>query len=158
MFEECRVVPSGAVRVPSIPPKAVLTVGQAVAIGSAMVDPLSAEQRSYVMSRVRSRNTAPEVRVRKALHALGFRFRLHRSDLPGSPDIVLPRYRLAIFVHGCFWHRHPGCRRASMPSTRVAYWEEKFCRTIARDREAAETSLVKSPAATSATAPIEMRQ
>ncbi len=83
---------------------------------------------------VRSTNTKPEILVRSLLHRLGFRFRLHRKDLPGRPDIVLPKYKAVIFVHGCFWHRHPGCRRASMPATRQEYWLPKFQRTVERDR------------------------
>ena len=93
------------------------------------------ETRSAIMSRVRSKNTKPEIEVRKALHTAGFRFRLHRSDLPGNPDLVLPRYRLALFVHGCFWHRH-GCKRTTMPATNKEFWSQKFCRTLERDRKA----------------------
>ncbi|MDB5683491.1 MAG: very short patch repair endonuclease, partial [Sphingomonas bacterium] len=72
--------------------------------------------------------------VRRALHALGFRFRLHRADLPGRPDIVLPKHKTAIFVHGCFWHRHPDCPKASTPRTRVDFWRHKFVTNVARDR------------------------
>lgn len=90
--------------------------------------------RSALMRSVKGRNTGPEVKVRKALHSLGFRFRLHRRDLPGRPDIVLPRHRLAIFVHGCFWHRHPGCKMTTTPKTRRAFWEEKFATNILRDQ------------------------
>ena len=89
--------------------------------------------RSEIMSRVRSKNTKPEMRVRSAVHRAGFRFRLHRADLPGHPDLVFPRYRLALFVHGCFWHRH-GCKRTRLPATNRAYWCKKFSRTIERDR------------------------
>lgn len=89
--------------------------------------------RSEIMRAVKRSNTGPEIAVRKSLHALGFRFRLHRRDLPGSPDIVLPKYKAVIFVHGCFWHRHPGCRYASSPKTRTDYWEPKFEANIARD-------------------------
>lgn len=78
-------------------------------------------------------NTKPEIKVRSALHSLGLRFRLHRKDLPGSPDIVLPKYRIVIFVHGCFWHRHPGCRYASTPKTHQGYWLPKFAANIERD-------------------------
>lgn len=85
------------------------------------------------MSRVRGRDTKPEMIVRRMLHGMGYRFRLHRRDLPGSPDIVLPSRQIAIFVHGCFWHRHPGCRLASMPRTRTEFWEGKFARNVARD-------------------------
>jgi DNA mismatch endonuclease, patch repair protein len=90
-------------------------------------------RRSALMSRIRSPGTKPEIAVRKALHALGFRFRLHRRDLPGKPDIVLPRYRLAIFIHGCFWHQHAGCRLASRPKTREEYWGPKLAANVARD-------------------------
>lgn len=90
------------------------------------------------MGRVRQRDTTPELRVRRALHAMGARFRLQRRDLPGTPDIVLPRRRLAIFVHGCFWHRHDGCRMASTPKTRVDFWSAKFARNVERDRDNVE--------------------
>ncbi|MBX3372905.1 MAG: DNA mismatch endonuclease Vsr [Phycisphaeraceae bacterium] len=86
------------------------------------------------MSRIRGRDTRPEKAVRSLLHRMGFRFRLHRRDLPGSPDIVLPRLRTVIFVHGCFWHRHPGCRFAYTPRTRKAFWNAKFAANRARDR------------------------
>ena len=99
------------------------------------MDRLSPADRSENMRRVKGKDTAPEHVVRKALHALGLRFRLHRSDLPGRPDIVLPGRRTAIFVHGCFWHRHVGCRRASMPAARREFWAAKFARTIERDAE-----------------------
>jgi DNA mismatch endonuclease (patch repair protein) len=89
--------------------------------------------RSYNMSRIKSRDTKPEILVRRKLHASGFRFRLHRSDLPGKPDIVLPRYRTAIFVHGCFWHQHMGCQLASKPKTRTEYWGPKLARNVERD-------------------------
>lgn len=85
------------------------------------------------MARVKSRDSRPELAVRRAAHALGCRFRLHRRDLPGTPDLVFPRLKKAIFVHGCFWHRHPGCSRTTSPKTRAAYWEEKFRANIARD-------------------------
>lgn len=90
------------------------------------------------MSRIRSANTRPEIAVRKLLHALGYRFRLHRRDLPGKPDIVLPKYRLAIFVHGCFWHQHRGCRLASKPKTRRDYWGPKLAGNVRRDEAAAK--------------------
>lgn len=85
------------------------------------------------MAAVSNKDTLPEILVRRALHRLGYRFRLHRSDLPGTPDIVLPKYKLCIFVHGCFWHRHPGCKRASTPSTNVEFWERKFEKNVNRD-------------------------
>ena len=98
-----------------------------------MADSLAKERRSWNMSRIRGRNTGPELRLRSLLHRAGFRFRLHAKQLPGSPDAVLPKYRTAIFVHGCFWHRHPGCRNATMPSTRREFWREKFDGNISRD-------------------------
>ena len=98
-----------------------------------MVDSLTSERRSWNMSRIRGRNTGPELRLRSLLHRAGFRFRLHAKQLPGSPDIVLPKYRTVIFVHGCFWHRHPGCRNATMPSTRREFWREKFDGNVSRD-------------------------
>ena len=85
------------------------------------------------MARVRGKNTTPEIRVRRAAHAAGLRFRLHRKDLPGKPDLVFPKHRVAMFVHGCFWHRHPGCSKASMPKSREGYWGEKFEANVARD-------------------------
>ena len=85
------------------------------------------------MAAIRGRDTTPELKVRRMLHRLGYRFRLHRRDLPGTPDIVLPRYRTVIFVHGCFWNRHPGCRFATRPRTRSGFWEEKFRQNISRD-------------------------
>ncbi|MCA0319957.1 MAG: DNA mismatch endonuclease Vsr [Proteobacteria bacterium] len=90
-------------------------------------------ERSAQMSKIRSVNTRPELAVRRALHARGFRFRLHRKDLPGKPDIVLSRYRAAVFVHGCFWHQHPMCRLASWPKSRTEYWGPKLGRNVKRD-------------------------
>jgi len=87
------------------------------------------------MSLVAQKNTKPEMIVRKFLHSLGFRYRLHRKDLPGKPDIVLPKYKLAIFVHGCFWHRHPGCKKSTIPSTNREYWLKKFRDNIERDKK-----------------------
>lgn len=98
-----------------------------------MVDKLDPACRSANMSRIRGKDTAPEVRVRRVAHRMGLRFRLHRKDLPGRPDLVLPKHRLAVFVHGCFWHRHPGCPRASTPSTRVDFWQAKFQTNVERD-------------------------
>jgi DNA mismatch endonuclease (patch repair protein) len=98
-----------------------------------MVDSLTAERRSWNMSRIRGRNTGPELRLRSLLHRAGFRFRLHAKHLPGRPDVVLPKYRTAIFVHGCFWHRHSGCRNATMPSTRREFWQKKFEGNVGRD-------------------------
>ncbi len=85
------------------------------------------------MSRIRGRDTKPELLVRSLLHRIGYRFRLHRRDLPGTPDIVLPKYQTAIFVHGCFWHRHPGCRYAYTPKSRVKFWKTKFAANVDRD-------------------------
>ena len=99
-----------------------------------MTDTLSPSQRSEMMSRIRGRDTAPELQVRSILHRMGYRFTLDNRDMPGSPDIVLPRYDVAIFVHGCFWHRHEGCRYATTPKTRRSFWNAKFQANIARDR------------------------
>lgn len=85
------------------------------------------------MSKVRSKDSKAEIKVRSALHAAGFRFRLHRKDLPGTPDIVLPKHSLAIFVHGCFWHRHEGCPKASTPKSNVSFWKKKFDENVQRD-------------------------
>ncbi|WP_433942593.1 very short patch repair endonuclease [Brevundimonas diminuta] len=92
--------------------------------------------RAQMMSRVRSKNTLPELRVRKAAHGLGYRFRLHRRDLPGSPDLCFPAWRTVIFVHGCFWHQHEGCSRAGRPKTRPEFWDAKLDRNIRRDADA----------------------
>jgi DNA mismatch endonuclease (patch repair protein) len=77
------------------------------------------------------------MRVRRAAHAMGLRFRLHRKDLPGTPDLVFPKYKTVVFVHGCFWHRHPGCRKSSTPKSRLEYWQSKFDANVARDARAA---------------------
>lgn len=98
------------------------------------MDHLSPEKRSWNMSRIKSKNTVPEMRIRSALHRLGYRFRLHVKELPGKPDIVLPKYKTVIFVHGCFWHRHKGCVRATTPSTNQEYWEKKFRQNMMRDK------------------------
>ena len=90
--------------------------------------------RSKIMGSVRQRNTGPEMVLRRALHRLGFRYRLNDKKLPGSPDIVLSKYRTVIFVHGCFWHRH-GCKKTTMPSTRKNFWEAKFNANIKRDAQ-----------------------
>lgn len=90
--------------------------------------------RSRNMAAIRGRDTTPELEVRRILHRLGFRFRLHRRDLPGTPDIVLPRFQTVIFVHGCFWHRHPECRFTTNPKTRRDFWEAKFSQNIERDK------------------------
>lgn len=98
-----------------------------------MADKLSKKRRSWNMSRIRSRDTKPELAVRSALHKLGYRFRLHRRDLPGRPDIVLPKYHVAILVHGCFWHRHLACIDCSNPKTRRQYWRPKLLGNEKRD-------------------------
>lgn len=101
-----------------------------------MTDRLSKERRSWNMSRIRSKDTGPELAVRSVLHRLGYRFRLHAKDLPGRPDIVLPKWKTAVFVHGCFWHRHPRCSFAYIPKSNQASWNQKFIENITRDRKA----------------------
>ncbi|WP_159849416.1 very short patch repair endonuclease [Brevundimonas sp. G8] len=101
---------------------------------STEIDVLVDPKRSAIMRSVGDKNTAPELKVRSALHKAGYRFRLHRKDLPGSPDIVLPSRKAVVFVHGCFWHRHAGCRYSSNPSTRADFWRLKFARNVERDR------------------------
>lgn len=105
------------------------------------MDKIDPERRSANMARVRGKDTAPELRVRRIAHSLGLRFRLHRKDLPGSPDLVFPKHRLVVFVHGCFWHRHEGCPRATMPATRTEFWTGKFTATV--DRDARQISELK---------------
>lgn len=107
------------------------------------MDALSTEKRSWNMSRIRGKDTAIEVLVRSALFRRGYRFRKNVKDLPGKPDIVLPKYRTVIFVNGCFWHRHEGCRLAATPGTRTEFWKEKFEKNVANDikhREQLETA------------------
>lgn len=99
-----------------------------------MADSLTKEHRSWNMSRIRSTNSKPEIIVRSLLHRMGYRFRLHRKDLPGKPDIVLPKYRTVIFVHGCFWHRHLNCKYAYTPKTRTDKWLRKFSKNTERDK------------------------
>lgn len=98
-----------------------------------MADIVDRSTRSRMMSGIRAKNTKPERAVRSYLHSKGFRFRLHQTRLPGKPDIVLPKYRVAIQVHGCFWHRHDGCRYAYKPSSNRAFWERKFLENVRRD-------------------------
>ena len=98
------------------------------------MDSLTKEKRSWNMSRIRSNDTTPELVVRSFLFRQGFRFRLHVKNLPGHPDIVLPKYKTVVEVRGCFWHRHPGCRQATTPSTNAEFWQEKFKRNVERDR------------------------
>lgn len=99
-----------------------------------MVDMLSSEHRSWNMSRIRNRDTKPEIQLRSLLHKAGFRFRLQDRTLPGRPDIVLKKHRAVVMIHGCFWHRHPGCRNTTMPSTRTDFWSAKFEGNMERDR------------------------
>lgn len=101
-----------------------------------MADRISAEHRSWNMSRIRNRDTKPEILVRSLLHRLGFRFRLHRKDLPGKPDIVMPGRGAVIFVHGCFWHRHKRCKETTTPKTKTAFWRKKFAGNVERDIKA----------------------
>lgn len=97
------------------------------------MDVVDAATRSRMMKGIRSKDTRPEMTVRKYLHARGFRYRLHARDLPGSPDIVLPKYRTAILVHGCFWHRHAGCKYATTPANNAERWQQKFHANTERD-------------------------
>jgi len=103
-----------------------------------MTDTVTPETRSRMMSGIRAKNTKPEKMVRSALFAAGYRFRIHRKDLPGSPDIVLPGKKVAIFVHGCFWHRHKGCNLAKLPSSNSDFWRNKLDGNVERDRNAIE--------------------
>ena len=97
------------------------------------MDRVSRDRRSMNMSQIRGRDTKPERVVRSLLHCHGYRFRIHRKDLPGTPDIVFPGRRKVILVHGCFWHRHPGCRFAYNPKSNEAFWQQKFCANVDRD-------------------------
>lgn len=104
--------------------------------GGSMADMFDASKRSEIMSKVHGKNTTPEIRVRKLLHGLGYRFRLQRRDLPGSPDIVLPKYKSVIFVHGCFWHGCQKCSHAQIrPKANAEYWNKKLDRNIQRDKD-----------------------
>ena len=98
------------------------------------MDRLTAEQRSWNMSRVRSRDTKPEKLVRSMLHRMGYRFSLRRKDLPGRPDIVLPYHKTVVFVHGCFWHQHSGCPKAKKPDSHSEFWDEKLRSNERRDK------------------------
>lgn len=99
------------------------------------MDVFTKEKRSQIMSRISGKNTKPEIAVRSLLHRLGYRFRLHRKDLPGKPDIILPKHKKVIFVHGCFWHGHKDCSRSKRPSTNESFWRKKLDRNIKRDKE-----------------------
>ena len=98
-----------------------------------MADFLSPQDRSERMSRIKGKDTRPELALRRVLHGLGLRYRLHAVGLVGKPDLIFPRYKIVVFVHGCFWHRHLGCNIATTPKSNVAYWSEKFEKNIARD-------------------------
>ncbi len=98
-----------------------------------MTDVFSTQERSAIMAKVKSGNTRPELVIRSMIHRMGYRFRLHRRDLPGSPDIVLPKLRKVIFVHGCFWHGHEGCPRSARPVQNAVFWDKKLSRNIQRD-------------------------
>lgn len=98
-----------------------------------MVDVVDAETRSRMMAGIKGKNTRPELALRRALYARGFRYRLHSKKVPGRPDLVFPKYRAVIFVHGCFWHRHEGCRYTTIPATRPEFWQAKFDANVARD-------------------------
>jgi DNA mismatch endonuclease (patch repair protein) len=101
-----------------------------------MADIVDAKTRSRMMRGIRSKDTKPELMVRRYLHAQGYRFRIHPKNVPGKPDVVLPKYRAAIFVHGCFWHRHKNCRLAYNPKSRTEFWQTKFDQNVARDNAA----------------------
>ncbi len=100
-----------------------------------MTDKLTPVRRSANMARIRSKNMKPELAVRRMIHQMGYRYRLHRKDLPGKPDMVFPSRKAVIFVHGCFWHLHPGCREGRIPSSRRDYWEPKLLGNVRRDQE-----------------------
>ena len=99
-----------------------------------MTDKISSSARSKNMAAIKGKDSKPEIIVRRYLHKLGYRFRLHRKDLPGKPDIALPRFKTVIFVHGCFWHRHEQCRNSVMPKSNVSFWRKKLGGNVARDR------------------------
>ena len=99
-----------------------------------MTDHLTSKERSRNMAAIKSKNTSPEIKVRSLLHRNGYRFRLYNKNLPGKPDIILPKYNTVIFVHGCFWHRHTGCKDCTTPKTNKKYWTEKFNKNIKRDK------------------------
>ena len=99
-----------------------------------MTDHLTSKERSRNMAAIKSKNTSPEIKVRSLLHRNGYRFRLYNKNLPGKPDIILPKYNTVIFVHGCFWYRHTGCKDCTTPKTNKKYWTEKFNKNIKRDK------------------------
>lgn len=99
-----------------------------------MVDRLTVRERSWNMSRIKGKDTKPEIAIRSILHRMGYRFRLHRRELPGNPDIVLPKHHTVVLVHGCFWHRHRGCKYTYTPKSRVDFWQKKFTENMERDK------------------------
>ena len=103
-----------------------------------MTDKISSSARSKNMAAIKGKDTKPEIIVRRYLHKLGYRFRLHRKDLPGKPDITLPRFKTVIFVHGCFWHRHEQCKNSVMPKSNVAFWRKKLDGNVVRDKKNVE--------------------
>jgi DNA mismatch endonuclease (patch repair protein) len=100
-----------------------------------MIDVVDKKTRSRMMAGIRGKDTLPEITVRKFLHSKGFRYRLHVKILPGKPDLVFPKYHLALFIHGCFWHRHKGCRYATTPASNPEFWQKKFDDNVRRDKE-----------------------
>jgi DNA mismatch endonuclease (patch repair protein) len=104
-----------------------------------MVDFLTPAQRAERMSRIRGKDSQPELALRRVLHRLGLRYRLHATNLPGKPDLVFPRYKAVVFVHGCFWHRHRGCKIATTPKSNTPFWVEKFDKNVARDSRVTTT-------------------
>ena len=107
-----------------------------------MTDIVDQQTRSRMMAGIKGKNTKPELALRRALHARGFRYRLHSTKVRGRPDLVLPKHRAVVFVHGCFWHRHAGCRYATNPKTRAEFWEAKFAANVARDSAVRDALLV----------------
>lgn len=99
------------------------------------MDLISKDRRSWNMGRIKTKNTSPEIKVRKLLFSLGYRFRLHRKDLPGKPDIVLPKYKTVVMVNGCFWHQHPMCNESRLPKTRTEFWKNKLLLNVERDKK-----------------------
>lgn len=99
-----------------------------------MTDKLTPQKRSWNMSRIKGKNTGPEMTVRSMLHKAGYRFRLHRKDLPGKPDLVLPKYKTVIFIHGCFWHAH-GCKDSGIPKSNIDFWKKKLTANVERDQK-----------------------
>ncbi|WP_429547713.1 very short patch repair endonuclease [Pseudomonas frederiksbergensis] len=106
-------------------------------------DIVTREHRSKIMSMIKGKNTKPEMLVRSVCHELGLRYRLHRKDLPGKPDLVFPKHRLCVFVHGCFWHRHPGCKYAYTPKSRLDFWLPKLAKNVERDLDAQQALIAR---------------